>query len=33
MNQWYLAVRKLLREIYSKALDAKKAWGVGCRGQ
>lgn len=26
MNQWYIAVRKLLREMYSKALDAQKAW-------
>lgn len=26
MNAWYLEVRKLLREIYSKALDAQNAW-------
>jgi len=32
MNQWYLAVRKLLREIYTKALDAKGAWGLEDKG-
>ena len=26
MNGWYLAVRKQLREIHSKALDAQNAW-------
>ena len=26
MNEWYLEVRKLLREIYIKTLDAQKAW-------
>ena len=29
MNKWYLAVRKLLREIYKKSLDARKSWSVG----
>jgi uncharacterized protein (TIGR02391 family) len=29
MNKWHLSVRKLLREIYSKTLDAKKAWSAG----
>jgi uncharacterized protein (TIGR02391 family) len=26
MNKWYLEVRKLLREIHKKALDAQAAW-------
>lgn len=26
MNKWYLEVRKLLREIHRKALDAQAAW-------
>lgn len=26
MNKWYLEVRKLLREIHKKALDAQTAW-------
>ena len=29
MIGWYLEVRKLLREIHSKALDAKNAWRTG----
>jgi len=29
MNKWYLAIRKLLREMYVKALDAKKSWSAG----
>jgi uncharacterized protein (TIGR02391 family) len=29
VHKWYLGVRALLREIRSKALDAKKAWSAG----
>jgi uncharacterized protein (TIGR02391 family) len=28
MNKWYLEVRKLLRDIYGKVLDAQKAWNA-----
>ena len=28
MNKWYLEVRKLLRDIHGKVLDAQKAWSA-----
>jgi uncharacterized protein (TIGR02391 family) len=32
MNKWYLEMRKLLREIHGKVLDARKAWSEEDKG-